>query len=709
MKVVIMVSFDDEELKPLTQTRFKGMLDVFDKPILEYLINHLVSQKMTDITFVADVTDESIKNHFSDGESFGAVIKYSAKIPDCDELLYVSNPIITDINIENAIKLHHEHNRTASVVLCRKMNAKNYRIAELGDNDRVLSFDILENEVTSSNITTGIYILKKEFLDANPFFPDEFNPEVQAVYAINCEGYFCEIKSFEGYLSCTYDLLEGETGSLKTKNGVFLGENTFIEVGAKIKPPVYIGENTHIERDSEIMPYSVIGKNSRIEEASKIENSIVLNNVRIMKDCELSGCIIGGNSVIGQGAKLYSGGVVGEFTKIGKEAVIKQNVSVYNDKFIANNLVVSENVVTGACEPEIKFENGKITGDPTFDLSFYKAFKIGAVFGILNPNCPIGLFKDDSGSSEMIANSINAGLKSVGSLIYEFSNSLYNMCKTACSFYSLIGGIFVYNDNGKTTIEFFSKDGSNILEQVEQKIEKMLGNNEIPMVDPEKIPKTVQMVNYKNYYYSDIVKKLEPNRLSTNVVLEKTSRSVVDYMRKMAVLYNLTLIPVKKSGINSFIRAEISMSGKNLSLWDENGQKISDRQLEAITAIILNEDLGTDMYICLGNSSEALKMLLSDMKIEETGNHISELDRAMLKISSREQFFMKNDAVYLLYKILFYLKTTKNTLSELVFSLPRTYFAESTIVTLGGFESTIAKLISIENDTTSAKIKNKNK
>ena len=703
MKAVIIPANDSENLKPLTQTKPRGMLDIFDKPILEYLIEHLKNNGIKEYVFLSKEANEVIKNHFENGEKMGVSIEYSSDIPE-DDILYIESPAITDIDIKNAMKIHKNKKSGASVLLHQRLNAKGCQIVVTDDNNMVTDFDNLKDEITSPDINSGMYLLTKEFLAENPFFPNGFDPKRQAVLAINCEGYFFLIKSFDDYLTCAYDLLDGNETA---KNGVSIGENTFIEVGAKIKPPVYIGENTHIEKNAEIMPYSVIGKNSRIEEGAKIENSIVLHNVRIMKNCELAGCIIGESSVIGQGARLFSGSVVGEYTKIGKEAVISPNVSVYNEKYIANNLVVTENVIDGAYEPDVTFSDGKITGDPTFDLTMEKAFKIGAVFGVLNPNCPIGLFKDDTGSSEMIANSISAGLKSVGSIIYEFSNSLHNMCKTACSFYSLIGGIFVYNTVGKGVIEFFSRDGANISPHLEEKIEELLAHDEIPMVDPAKIPKTIQMANYKNYYYADIVKRLDTNRLSVNVVLEKTSQSVVDYVRKMAVLYNLTLIPARKSGVNSFIRAEISTAGKSLTLWDENDQRLSERQLEAIMAVILLES--DSIYISRAHESEVIKMFVMDMKIEAAGEHVSEQERAMLKIGSKEQFFMKNDAVYLLFKILFYLKSTGNNLSELVLSLPKTYFIESSYTSPVGFSSTVSKITNVENDLAYHKIKNKNK
>ena len=422
MKAVIIPANNSENLKPLTQTKPKGMLDIFDKPVLEYLIEHLIKNGIREYVFLSKDPPEAIKNHFENGTKMGISIEYSSELPH-DDILYIESPAITDIDIKNAIKIHKKKKSGASVILYQRVNAKECQIVMTDDNNMVTDFDTLEDEVTSPDINSGMYLVTKEFLSENPFFPNGFDPKKQAVLAINCEGYFLIIKSFDDYLTCAYDLLDGETGVSDTKNGVTVGENTFIEVGAKIKPPVYIGENTHIEKNAEIMPYSVIGKNSRIEEGAKIENSIVLNNVRVMKSCELSGCIISSNSVIGQGARLYTGSVIGEYTKIGKDAVINSNVSVYNDKYIANNLVVTENVVNGSYEPDTKFTDGKITGDPTFDLTLDKAFKIGAVFGMQNQGYPIGLFKDDAGSSEMTADAVSAGLKSVGAIIYEFSSS----------------------------------------------------------------------------------------------------------------------------------------------------------------------------------------------------------------------------------------------------------------------------------------------
>ena len=76
MKAVILAAGIGKRLGDLTKSLPKPMIRIFDKPILEYIINDLVKSGFDEICIVIGHYGEQIKQYFGNGERFDSRITY---------------------------------------------------------------------------------------------------------------------------------------------------------------------------------------------------------------------------------------------------------------------------------------------------------------------------------------------------------------------------------------------------------------------------------------------------------------------------------------------------------------------------------------------------------------------------------------------------------------------------------------------------------
>jgi len=77
IQAVILAGGLGTRLRPLTETVPKPMVPIAGRPYLEYQIEYLHDQGITNIVLLTGYKAEYIEHHFGEGESFGVHIQYS--------------------------------------------------------------------------------------------------------------------------------------------------------------------------------------------------------------------------------------------------------------------------------------------------------------------------------------------------------------------------------------------------------------------------------------------------------------------------------------------------------------------------------------------------------------------------------------------------------------------------------------------------------
>jgi len=128
MKVVIMAGGMGTRIASVRADVPKPMIEICEKPILQYQIENLKSCGLTDITLVTGHLGNVIREYFDDGSKFGVNISYFEedhplgtagalfKMNLQEDFLLLCGDVIFDIDFNRFIKFHKEHNAWASLM-----------------------------------------------------------------------------------------------------------------------------------------------------------------------------------------------------------------------------------------------------------------------------------------------------------------------------------------------------------------------------------------------------------------------------------------------------------------------------------------------------------------------------------------------------------------------------------------------------------------
>ncbi|NQX98248.1 MAG: GlmU family protein [Flavobacteriales bacterium] len=216
--------------------------------------------------------------------------------------------------------------------------------------------------ITTSYITEA-YLSEKfpaEEQEENIFINARFFPNKRLVDFIINNLIVDEAIIFEGSLvasKCTIEQFKAESYSVKDYN------ESFISIELKSVTDIFSKNDIAIQQDFELITEgrksatisktnTIIGNNIFIEAGAKIEASVLNSTsgpIYVGKDAEImEGCLVRGplamsnNSVLKMGAKIYGATTIGQFSKVGGEVnncVIQDYSNKGHDGFLGNSVI----------------------------------------------------------------------------------------------------------------------------------------------------------------------------------------------------------------------------------------------------------------------------------------------------------------------------------------------------------------------------------
>jgi dTDP-glucose pyrophosphorylase len=179
LDVVIMAGGEGMRLRPLTEKTPKPLLKIGDKPIIEHVIDRLVSFGIENIHISVNYLGEQIENYFGDGSSKGIHINYIhedtklgtigavSKVNEYknDFVLVMNSDLLTNIDYEDFFNEFELKNADFTVATTPYNVNIPYAILET-ENENILSFKEKPTFTYYSN--AGIYLVKRKHLEKIP-------------------------------------------------------------------------------------------------------------------------------------------------------------------------------------------------------------------------------------------------------------------------------------------------------------------------------------------------------------------------------------------------------------------------------------------------------------------------------------------------------------------------------------------------------------
>ena len=405
MKAIILSAGEGSRMRPLTLTKPKTMLPVAGKPIIQYNIESLRDNGITDILLIVRYKEDMVRDYFGDGSDFGVNISYKTQKDFLgtanaisygddfieDSLIVLNGDIIVDDEIiGEIIKKYDDVNPDTLMVLTEVENPSAFGVVEL-DGDNVIN--IIEKpkleEAPSNLVNAGIYIFNGDIFEkiGKTELSQRGEYEITDSLIMQIE----DGKKVVGYttdkdwidVGRPWELIEVNEeliGNLKTdikgivEDGahihgeIFLDEGSIIRSGVYIEGNVYIGKNCDVGPNSYIRGNTYFGDNVHIGNAVEIKNSIIMENTNVSHLSYVGDSVIGSNCNIAAGTNIANlrfdnrsvktkiknqiidsgrrklGAIIGDSVKTGINSSFSPGVKVGHNSTIGSGVLLYDDV-----------------------------------------------------------------------------------------------------------------------------------------------------------------------------------------------------------------------------------------------------------------------------------------------------------------------------------------------------------------------------
>lgn len=729
MKAVIMAGGEGTRLRPLTCHIPKPMVPIANTPVMEHIINLLKKHNINEIAATLYYMPNNIVDYFQDGSKFGVNLQYfieetplgtGGSVLNADKFLdgtfiVISGDAYTNIDLTKAVEYHKSKNSKATLILKKQSIPIEYGIVITDGEGRIVRF--LEKpswgEVFSDTVNTGIYILEPEVFNyykkgenfdfSKDLFPRLLKDNVP-MYGYITNEYWCDIGDINSYRQTNFDVIENFSSNkyTKIKEGIYVGQNTFIPEEVILKPPCIIGDNTYISEGCKIESYTIIGNNCYIDAFSSLKRTILWNNVRLGKSVECRGSIICDFTKIQDSVHIYEATVVGKDTLIEKNSTIKPGVKIWPEKLIPSSSIVNRNIIWGTKPQRIKFTENGIEGEFNIEITPETASLIGSAYAsTCKKQLPILICTNGSRSAIAIKQSIVAGIIASGYKVLDLEHEPLNVLRYAVRFYKGSAGIYISSKNtdNLVNIQFINEYGANIDRKSEKKIDQIFIREDFQRCSSYNIGSIINIKNFYELYIQNClnnIKGIEKIRTKSPRILisslDERGALIASLLLesigcKVSVDYNIN----KFSNIDGYIKyfseqvksnflfgAIINSSCENFILIDERGNLIKQDIYKLLSYLISIKSGEKDLIVpyttsfAVDNMANQYNVKITRVKsnnAEILNQMLSKTDNLYLNI----QYILNFDAILSTAYITAFLIENNITLSEAVDTLPKFY------------------------------------
>lgn len=405
LKAIILSAGEGSRMRPLTLTKPKTMLPVAGKPIIQYNIESLRDNGITDILLIVRYKEEIVRNYFGDGSDFGVNISYKTQKDFLgtanaisygedfidDSIIVLNGDIILDDEIiHEIIKKYNYLSPDTLMLLTEVEDPSAFGVVEIENGNIKNIVEKPKREEAPSNlVNAGIYIFNKDIFDkiCETEISERGEYEITDSVSLQIEDNKTVIghKTSKDWVDVgrPWELIEVNEeliGKLKTEikgtveagavihGEVFLDEGSVIKAGVYIEGNVYIGKNCDIGPNSYIRGNTYFGDNVHVGNAVEIKNSIIMENTNVSHLSYVGDSVIGSNCNIAAGTNIANlrfdnatiktkiknqkidsgrrklGAIIGDSVKTGINSSFSPGVKVGHNSTIGSGVLLYEDL-----------------------------------------------------------------------------------------------------------------------------------------------------------------------------------------------------------------------------------------------------------------------------------------------------------------------------------------------------------------------------
>jgi len=746
MKAIILAGGFGTRIQPLTNSLPKPMLPILNRPMMEHIIIKLRDELgITDMAVLLYFKPDIIKNHFGDGSDLGVKITYVQPDDDYgtagavafarefldDTFIIVSGDLVTNFDFKKIERFHKKKKSQLTITLTRVENPLQFGVVIANEDDRIEKF--LEKpswgEVFSDTINTGIYVIEPEILNYIPhgenfdFAKDLFPALMQndiPLWGYSCEGYWRDVGNPVSYREVYQDIFNGDIelpfkGEKKKvdKGIVYLQKGVKLPEKIRVNGTVVIDNNARIS-EGVTLTDCCIGANAKIKKHSEVAFSVLWDNVTIGSKTKINNSVICNDNIIKDEVKASLGVIMAEKCEVGKKVSFERDITMWPEKIIDPNSVISNNVIWGTKYKASVFENGKVVGRTNIELSVEMSTKLAQSFGSILPvGSTVYISRDYHKSSRMLKRAFLSGLLATGVNVTDLYNSPSNVMRHCLANNDDISAGVHFRqsviDPTNTEIIIYTSEGLAIDSKLAKSIERIFFRENYRKVNQNEIGEIFEKTNIKQKYIDAVVTNINSNifkdsetRVATDIMFGSTSEIYPQIMNQLGI-ENVVLNAYKDDKSLSTIYENITKfqtnmenivkamgldcgflvypNGQRLQLVDNNGKLVYD--YITLLAVLYLLDVTTEEKIkvflpawapdfCDYKNIEIVRGKIINQKAADLNEYalIASTDGHF----SFSEFGLNSDAVYASFKILELIQKSELKLSQVLKNLPKFTF-----------------------------------
>lgn len=296
MNACILAGGFGNRLKPLTNNQPKPMLNVANRPMIDYCVSHLKSFGISDIVMTLGFLPEKVIEwcvgyneivcHYaieSQPQGTCGSVKATEHLLS-DTFIVVSGDALENVDFKKMLAVHKKSKADITMAVTRVGNPSLYGVVQ---SEKGIVKKFVEKPSTDefgNQINCGIYIINKSILrlcDKVPFdfardlFPRVLNVGKIAVY--EHKGYWCDIGDISSYYGANFHFMKTQYfAPVNNYNRLYLEGylSNSSDCSLQVKSAKILGT----------VKNSVIGANVVINKGANVNNCVVLDNAFITED-----------------------------------------------------------------------------------------------------------------------------------------------------------------------------------------------------------------------------------------------------------------------------------------------------------------------------------------------------------------------------------------------------------------------------------------
>ncbi len=313
MKAIILAGGQGARLLPLTLDRPAALLPVANRPLIEYLLEHLARHRVNEATVCLHHRPDRLEAHLGDGTRWGLRLRYALErhplgtagavraVADgsTDPVLVAFATALTTADITRALARHRIRHAALTLLVAPAAGAGEIRV---DDEDRIVLGDAATS-VTYDFI--GLAVLDPGVVSLVPAgvpcdLIEDLVPGLIAAGAAVHGSVAAEpsvlVRTPADLGLANFAALGEELPGLvlpgfEARRGVRISRGAFVHRSARLIPPVLVGANAEISRGATVEA-TVVGDDVIVGAGSTIRNSVLLARTYVGRGLWLDGALV---------------------------------------------------------------------------------------------------------------------------------------------------------------------------------------------------------------------------------------------------------------------------------------------------------------------------------------------------------------------------------------------------------------------------------